>query len=301
MACFHPLLAVDYGVSPETGKHVIKILPQRADFNLALARERHQGQLMMLPCGHCVACAKDYARTWQARIMCERMYHAKACFVTLTYKENTPPNKEDARSFLKALRNKFGKGLKFFLAGELGSITNRFHLHAILFGVDFAEDRKAVTKIGLNLVYTSEILDKLWNKGFCSIGEVDVASAGYVSQYCDKKKIDHLNSGEFVIMSRGLGKRYFEDHKQELFNSDYIYFNGNKFKLPKYFLKLALGYDYYLSLLAQDYQDRKRLVAQSFRYDKSRSVVNEEEAMLQAERIALADKKHKEGDVRDVL
>ena len=69
----------------------------------------------------------------------------------------------------------------------------------------------------------------------------------------------------------------------------------------KYFLKLALGNDYYLSLLAQDYQDRKRLVAQSFRYDKSRSVSIDEEGMLQAERIALDDKQHKEGDVRDVL
>ena len=302
MACFHPLLAVDLGVDPDTGKHRIKILPKREDLNLANARSRYGDSLMMLPCGHCVACAQDYARTWQARIMCEALYYEKKCFITLTYK-NAPekPSKDDLRQFIKKLRNKYGNGIKFFAAGEKGSITHRSHYHMILFGVDFSEDRQITTKRGLNLVYGSPTLDSLWSHGFTSIGSLDVASAGYVSKYCDKKKISSQDDGEFVMMSRGLGKQYFIDNKDKFFDSDFIYFDGNKFKFPRYFLKLANDSDFYTRLLAMDYADRKRAVANAFRYDKGRSVNVEEEGMIAASNVALAEKYHKEGDVRDVL
>ena len=251
MSCLKPNLAVDLGIDPETGKHRIKFLNMSKYLNLETARSVFGKDLMMLPCGHCIACAQDYARTWQARIMCERMYHEKACFITLTYKVAPElPSKDDLREFIKKLRNNFGKGIKFFACGEKGSHTKRSHYHAIIFGVDFKEDRYQVTKRGLNYIYSSPTLDKLWDKGFTSIGDVDVASAGYVSKYCDKKKITATSDGEFVIMSRGLGRKYFEDHKKELFNSDYLYFDGNKFKIPRYFLKLALGDDFYMRFLS---------------------------------------------------
>ena len=303
MACFNPLLAVDNGVDPETGKHRIKILPKRSDLNLEKVRERYGNNLMMLPCGHCVACAQDYARTWQARIMCEALYHEKKCFLTLTYKDAPEnPSKEDLREFIKKLRNKFGKGLKFFAAGEKGSVTRRSHYHMILFGEDFAFDRQVMTKRGLNLVYGSSTLDSLWKHGFTSIGCLDVASAGYVSKYCDKKKISSQDDGEFVMMSRGLGRQFFEDNGYNLFDSDFVYFDGNKFKIPRYFLKLANEHpDFYTRLLAMDYADRKRAVANAFRYDKNRSVNVEEEGMIAAASNALAKKQHQEGDVRDVL
>lgn len=302
MACFNPLLAVDNGVDPETGKHRIKILPKRSDLNLEKVRERYGNNLMMLPCGHCVACAQDYARTWQARIMCEALYYEKKCFLTLTYKDAPEnPSKEDLREFIKKLRNKFGKGIKFFAAGEKGTVTHRSHYHMILFGEDFSSDRQLMTKRGLNLVYGSPTLDNLWKHGFTSIGCLDVASAGYVSKYCDKKKISSQDDGEFVMMSRGLGKQFFIDNKDKIFDSDFVYFDGNKFKFPRYFLKLANDSDFYTRLLAMDYADRKRAVANAFRYDKNRSVNVEEEGMIAAASNALAKKQHQEGDVRDVL
>lgn len=301
MSCFNPLLAVDNGINPDTGKHSIKILNMSKYLNLENARSVFGKSLMMLPCGKCVACAQDYARTWQARIMCEAQYHAKKCFITLTYRDDVKPNKDDLRAFLKAVRNKYGEGIKFFACGELGSHTKRFHLHAILFGVDFMDDAQIVSKRGLNLVYNSPTLDLLWKHGFASLGTLDISSAGYVSKYCDKKKITRQDDGEFVIMSRGLGRKYFEDHREEIFNSDYLYFDGNKFKIPRYFLKLALNDEqFYLKCLAWDYQDRKRLVAQSFRYDKSRSVSHEEEGMQAANDVAVAKYEHEEA-VRDVL
>lgn len=89
MACFQPLLAVNFSLdyytgkcsfTKEDGKQLVKILPRRAGMNLKDLRVRYGKQLMMLPCGHCVACAQDYARTWQARIMCEAEYYEKNVF-----------------------------------------------------------------------------------------------------------------------------------------------------------------------------------------------------------------------------
>lgn len=299
MACFQPLLAVDFGIDPETNKHKIKILPRRVDFDLKAYRSRYGDSLMMLPCGHCVACAQDYARTWQGRIMAESLYHDKSCFLTLTYKDERKPNKEDLRSFIKNLRNKYGSGIKFFACGECGSETHRFHNHAIIFGVDFSEDRVPISKRGLNVVYRSSILESLWTFGFSSIGSLDLASAGYVSKYCDKKKISRTDEGEFVIMSRGLGRQYFLDHSEEIFNSDYLYFNGNKFKIPRYFVTLAAKCSFLVQVDADEYRSRKRNVATSFRYDSCRSVRYEEEGMKQSEMVQLAKKSNKDG-VRDV-
>lgn len=185
------------------------------------------------------------------------------------------------RDFIKACRNKFGNDIKFFGCGELGSLTHRSHYHLILFGVDF-DDKEVISKRGLNYVYKSKTAEELWHRGFVSVGSLDISSAGYVSKYCDKKKISRIDDGEFVIMSSGLGKSYFQKHKKEIFDSDYLYFDGNKFKMPRTFLRWALNdKDFFLKIAAQDYSDRKRLVAQSYRYDKCRSVASEVEALIQ--------------------
>lgn len=300
MSCYKPIPAVDLGIDPETKKHRVKFLPQRYDDNLSFYRSRYGSSLMLMPCGHCVACCQDYARTWQCRIMCEAEYYGqKTSFLTLTYAGNPPstPDRGALRDFIKAVRNHFGSGIKFFGCGELGENTHRAHYHLILFGVDFSEDREIISKRGLNFLYRSKTADKLWNKGFVSIGSLDIASAGYVSKYCDKKKLNSLDSGEFVIMSRGLGRRYFEDHKDEIFNSDYLYFNGNKFKIPRYFLTLADNTEQWI--FADDYKNRKRNVAINFRFDRLKSFSIEELAMIDAGQISLQKKVFKEG-VRDV-
>jgi len=234
--------------------------------------------------------------------MCEAMYHKDNCFLTLTYAKNPPkePQKEHLRQFIKAVRNKFGSGIKFFGCGEKGELSERSHYHIILFGVKF-DDAEAFQRRGYNTIKVSKDLANLWNFGFSSIGDLDVASAGYVSKYCDKKKISRLDSGEFIIMSRGLGRQYFQDHYQEIFSSDFLYFDGNKFKIPRYFKKLALNSDdFYLTCLVDDLSDRKRKVAQNFRYNHNRSCGLEYEGMKTLERLDLAAKKNKEV-ARDII
>lgn len=275
MSCTNPRLAIDFGIQ-ENGKHKIKFLRNFESFENERSFYRHT--LMLIPCGHCPSCRKDYARTWQARIMCESQYHEKSCFITLTYNDKyflEKPVKSHLRKFIKDVRNKFGNGIKFFGCGELGENTKRSHYHLILFGVDFQEDAVITQKRGLHYIYQSKTADELWYKGFVVIGDLDAGSAGYVAQYCDKKRLTDEDNGEFLIMSRGLGRQYFEDHKEEIFKSDYLYFNGNKFKIPRYFCKLA-DKDFYYKFLADDYRERKKNVALNYRYNMSRSLSEEE-------------------------
>lgn len=306
MACFQPLLAVDFGPIGENEKHKIKIIPTNGR-SIQDYRDKYGDMLMFLPCNKCVGCAQDYARAWQCRIMCEyesrrEQGQEKASFITLTYSDE-PSSAEFAldrlRHFIKDIRNKYGKGIKFFACTERGSQTNRLHHHAILFGVDFSEDREVISKRGLNLVYVSNSLNQLWPYGFSSIGSLDISSAGYVSKYCDKKKISRMSSDESVIMSRGLGKEYFQKHKSEIFDSDYLYFEGNKFKIPRTFLRWALDDDFYFKVCAEDYQSRKKLVAQSFRYDANKSFQDEEHALIDTRENLVVKKSHEEV-LRDV-
>ena len=310
MACFQPNIAVAYG-SREDGYKLKFIRHSDIDRSLedirAVYGNSRVGKLMFLPCGHCVACAQDYARAWQGRIMCEyesrrEKGEEKSVFLTLTY-INEPSSPDVAvsllRQFIKDVRNKYGNGIKFFGCTERGSNTRRLHHHLILFGVDF-EDKEVCSKRGLFYCYRSKIADKLWSHGFVQIGSLDIKSAGYVSKYCDKKKISGIADGESVIMSRGLGKEYFLKHKKEIFESDYLYFEGNKFKMPRIFIRWALNdADFYLKVSAEDYQIRKELVAASFRYDKCYSVQREEEAVIMQKEM-LEYKKASEEVLRDV-
>lgn len=85
MPCFKPLLAVDYGVNPDTGKHHIRFIKTGEYDSLEDAREGHRGNLMFLPCNKCVGCAQDYARSWQGRIMCEYESRKKKKILVLVF------------------------------------------------------------------------------------------------------------------------------------------------------------------------------------------------------------------------
>ena len=95
-------------------------------------------------------------------------------------------------------------------------------------------------------------------------------------------------------MSRGLGKSYFEKHKVDLMSSDFIYFKGSKFKIPRYFLKLSEKLDFIDQLDFFDYKERKRKVAQNFRFGSNKSVHFEEEGMILDQNYLLSKRKAKE-------
>lgn len=231
MACSSPSFAVDYGINPSTGKHVIKFLPKRVDVSLETLISKYGDKLLSIPCGKCPSCKKTRADNWAVRCYLESLSHEYNCFITLTYDDEHNPItlvKDDVSNFLKKLRNR-GFKFKFFCAGEYGSTFQRPHYHLILFGY-IPDDLKVLGSSGSYKLYTSKFLDSLWSKGFVSVGLCSPSSICYTTQYCCKKLCetshpDNLDK-EFILMSRrpGLGADWLSSHIQDLsINQDKLY------------------------------------------------------------------------------
>lgn len=297
MSCLNPLIAI-YAINEDGIKYPRVVGQVTSQTVLEYFRKQYGDNLVFLPCGKCSSCLKDYSRLWQVRIMCESLYHSHSYFLTLTYAKNPPrkPLKSHLRDFIKSIRNTFGSGIKFFGCGELGDNTHRSHYHLILFGTELT-DLQVVSKRGLNYIYRSPSIERIWNRGFVSIGEVDIESAGYVAQYSQKKRLDKNLSKDssWIIMSRGLGVQYVMDHHNELLTSDYIYIKGNKFKLPRYFMdKLAKLHPDRVSF----YKSKKEKVAKSFRFNEGYRT-NENNARILKKDIA-ENKLRKEVSTREL-
>lgn len=218
-----------------------------------------------IPCSNCIGCRLDHARSWQLRITHERPYWDLACFITLTYNKESLPNpptlvKKHMQDFWKRLRRYHhyhgtGSKIKYFQCGEYGGNTNRPHYHAIIFGLDFADKKRFKKGKRGDQLYTSAKLDELWGHGFCSIGAVSPKSAGYVARYSLKKingeaaeehytyvdeKTGEISilAKEFVAVSQGVGKRHFEDYKEQMYLRDSCILDGKEAPIPKYYDRL---------------------------------------------------------------
>ncbi len=264
--CDMPRLARYTTINEETGKRKIKFL-NRMDFSYEEAKSKFGDDLLLIPCGHCASCMKQYAFQWSVRLMAESLYHQKSCFLTLTYDLKHLPKKwsfdengervlthplvkKDLQDFLKRLRKELVVPVRFFACGEYGDQNGRPHYHLILFGYDF-DDKQVISWNALGQpLYTSKTLEKIWSNGLVSIGEVTAESCGYVARYSLKKRIKFDKSDEFVLMSRrpGIGYQFFQDHKDDLYQTDRIY--NPKFvssNVPRYFDQMAeeeINFDY---------------------------------------------------------
>lgn len=149
---------------------------------------------LSLPCGQCIGCRLEYSRQWAIRCMHESTLHDQSCFITLTYSDDNLPEHgtlilRDFQLFMKRLRFEFSNvKIRFYHCGEYGEKFGRPHYHALLFGIDFEADRTlySQSKQGSKL-YVSDTLNKLWNKGFATIGNITFESAAYVARYVVKK------------------------------------------------------------------------------------------------------------------
>lgn len=226
-----------------------------------------------IPCGKCIGCRLAYSRQWADRCMLELQYHEQSWFVTFTYDdEHLPKNevidpetgeifnnatlrKRDIQLFMKRLRKnyKYDNHIKYFFAGEYGSQTYRPHYHAILFGLKL-DDLKLYkqSEDGYNY-YNSEFLDKCWqNQGHVVVGKVNWDTCAYTARYIMKKQYGQAAEiyeryniqPEFTLMSRkpAIGRQYYEDFKNVIFNSDFIYVGteegSHSIRPPKYYERL---------------------------------------------------------------
>lgn len=246
MACYHPILAwrKKGGPDPE-GKWALT-------FD-ALGGE--QNQQVYLPCGRCIGCRERIAREWTVRCVHESQMHDASCFITLTYSQEAYDkyvkdgslNKREFQLFMKRLRkdveNATGKKIRFFAAGEYGGNGERPHYHAGIFGYDFP-DKYLWTTRGGNKLYRSERLEKIWNRGYCTIGNMDYASAAYLAGYVVKKlqgprrvNLSNSKQQEFALMSRrpGIGATWLEKYADDIYSHDECIINGLTMPVPKYY------------------------------------------------------------------
>lgn len=216
---------------------------------------------LQIPCGRCAGCRLEKARQWAVRAQHEASLHENNSFITLTYREEDLP--EDGslvlahwQNFAKKLRRDVGS-FRFMMCGEYGEKKGRPHMHALLFGIDFHEDRELI-ETEPNKLWESKTLNEIWGKGDENpIGAISFESASYVARYTMKKvhgkedmekhygvKVDEqtgevgwIRKPEFATMSRnpGLGKRWFEKYWSEVYPADEVIMRGHQAKPPRYY------------------------------------------------------------------
>ncbi|WNK12551.1 MAG: replication initiator protein [Microvirus sp.] len=258
MTCDAPIQGYFGPVNPETGKRPLQFGLQGS----------FTGVRQMVPCGRCLGCRLDRARSWGLRIMHESKMHAQNTFLTLTYnRENLPlvgtlvP--AHLQGFHKRLHNRLldarGVGIRYYGVGEYGDISRRPHYHSIVFGFDFPDKLMWNENSKGEKLYTSKLLDEIWGFGDCKIAAVSYASAFYVARYCCKKVdgkqreaghyevydadgVIHERVPEFAHMSRrpGIGSSYFDKYGREVRVHDSVILNGHEVPSVRYYdLKIA--------------------------------------------------------------
>ena len=204
---------------------------------------------LLVPCGKCLLCKIHKRKEWSLRMLHELSYYDDSIFITLTYNDDHLPEnnslvKNDLVKFFKRLRRDLSRSekprsIKYFACGEYGSeeFTERPHYHAIIFGLSLS-------------VYDKQLISSNWSYGFVSFGIAEADSIRYVAQYIDKKYYGDMevekytNTGRipvFKLSSLGMGKRYCEEHREQLTQLKHITLNGVKHSIPRYYLdKLGL-------------------------------------------------------------
>lgn len=237
MSCYAPTVGYYAAKRNENGKRGIVF-----DKRKALS-----GVPLKLPCGKCIGCRHDYARTWAIRCMHEKQMHEVSSFITLTYADDCLPAggtlvKRDLQLFMKRLRKYDGRdGIRFYGCGEYGTQFLRPHYHVLLFNRDF-NDKKFVKNSGSGEpLYRSEIVDKLWPNGEHYIGAVTHQSCAYVARYVLKKAGHEITpegcEPEFTVMSRrpGIGASWFAKYHNGVYDWDSVVFGGHEARPPRYY------------------------------------------------------------------
>lgn len=243
MPCYNPLHGWKARSPSDNGGRAIVFNPKKGFIDMP----------MTVPCGQCIGCRLERSRQWAMRCVHEAQLHDDNCFITLTYNdEHLPKNKslvkDDFQKFMKRFRKHIApQKARFFHCGEYGTLNKRPHYHAIIFGFDFP-DRVLFSTRGNVRVYTSEILAKLWGKGFVTVGDVTFESAAYVARYILKKvtgrpAADYYNGRlpEYVTMSRrpGVAAGWFYRFWSDIWpvdgTGDYVIMRGKKLRPPKFY------------------------------------------------------------------
>lgn len=179
-----------------------------------------------VPCGKCFECKKQYQNDWMVRMVEEFRTTPVACFVTLTYNEQSVPWKVDTetgechrtvckqhvQNWVKRFRtSQARKGLstswRYYCTSEYGPRTFRPHYHLLVW---LSRDSLQPALRDWEMTFGFTKCDELNITDPSSIYKV----AQYVSKYCSKGMFECplVSSGQveptFHLCSKGLGNTY---------------------------------------------------------------------------------------------
>ena len=223
--------------------------------------EEERLNMTPFPCGRCLPCRINKARTWQHRIMLETNSHDDSIFVTLTYSDDFLPItsrgdptlvKTDLQKFFKRLRRRLNeKTIRYFAVGEYGDRTERPHYHTCIFGLDPSLNTRSDIESAWSIKHNPI--------GHVHIGRVEKESARYIAGYTIKKLTDPNDERlqgrypEFMLSSRkggGIGAqevRRIAKHlkKSPYFDVDQIIntfqIGGKNYPLGSYLTKILVN------------------------------------------------------------
>lgn len=221
----------------------------------------HAVRSLRLPCGQCVGCRLERSRQWAVRCVHEAKLHPANSFLTLTYRPEVVPDGlvyRDFQLFMKRLRKRAPKGVRFFMCGEYMPKGGAPHFHCCLFGGAFADQRYFKKTDAGERIYTSAALSRLWPYGYSSIGELNFRTAAYTARYCVSKLtgpnvLDReygrifTETGEIfprvaefchMSLKPGIGRGWFDKYYNQVYPSDRVVINGKEAKPPKYYDRL---------------------------------------------------------------
>lgn len=213
-----------------------------------------------IPCGKCISCRLDYARSWAVRAINEASTHEKNIFLTLTFSdENIGNNTLDYSHFQKFIRslrdyqrdNNLQTEIGYLTIGEYGTKTKRMHWHSCLFNYEPEDKEFLYTSDSGHKVYTSKILQEIWGYGKIEFGSVTTDSASYCARY-SLKKLTHSQefNEKFKPIFRtskkyAIGKNWLEKNYKDVIKINSVLIlqeDGKviKFSIPRYYKKWLL-------------------------------------------------------------
>lgn len=204
---------------------------------------------LTVPCGKCAVCKQNRRLEWAIRLTEEAKDYLKSSFVTLTYKEDIELpdkykhygniNKTHLQNFIKRLRNKTKKKIRYYAVGEYGSQTSRPHYHVIIFGLG-VDDSRIIQDSWSDYIRNDECNRPLYETiGNVYIGDVNIRSMMYVAKY-HTNKTDYPDGLEppFCLMSKGIGRNYIarmkDYHNKDIETYFYQHYEQKK-SLPRYY------------------------------------------------------------------
>lgn len=216
----------------------------------------------LFTCKQCLLCRLASSLEWSVRMMHEAQMHEESIFLTLTQNpEHMPSDRQlDHRHFqlfLKRMRKHYGP-MRFYMCGEYGDNKINPHYHAIIFGVHIDDMELFTTNQRGDKIYKSATVEKIWGRGFITIGEVNKTTCAYTAGYLLKdmsmtgiKQLEYPDSetGEIINRKRpyngmstnpGIGKDWYDKFNSDVFPHDYCVHKGQKVPTPSYYRRLLV-------------------------------------------------------------